>query len=149
MKFFNKKGKNGYDSYDDSYDSSFYRGEDDDDEGAVVGGDFDDDEMPAPAANPAPKAQKPVAPAPGASYGFKLITPGGYQDGPGIVGYLKDGYGMVLNIEELDTAEAQRLIVYLMGALEALDGELKRVSKSTFALAPRQGMLEDVGDGQG
>ena len=151
MGFFNKKGRNGDGDYDfDSYSSgsTFYRPDDDSDD-TVDMDDYDDDTALTPESSAAKEQKVAAAPAQQvASCGPKLISHASYQDGPVIVGYLKEGYCVVLNIEELETTKAQRLIVYLMGALEALDGELKRASKSTFALAPKRGMVQDVGGGQ-
>ena len=152
MAFFQRKPKNGYNSYDDEYDSSFNRGSYEEDEEDVIDG-LDEADQPL---RPAPQQPAPVVPeavaepapaAPGAP-GFALLKPRGYQDGPEIVRFLKKGCGTVLNIEDVDAAEAQRLIVFLLGALEAMEGELKRVNKTTFALAPRRGMMQDGSIGQ-
>lgn len=145
MAFFSRKPKNGYNSYDDdTYDNGFNRGDYEDSEGDVIDG-FDEAE-PTVRPTAAPPAAAPAA-APRApearEAGFALLKPTGYQDGPDIVRYLKAGCGTVLNIEDVEATEAQRLIVFLLGALEAMDGELKRVNKTTFALSPRKGVLRD------
>ena len=144
MAFFSKKPKNGYNSYDDdSYDNSFDRGDYEDGEGDVIDG-FDDAEPTRPTTPPpAAPVAAPHAPEAPRDAGVALLKPRGYQDGPDIVRYLKSGCGTVLNIEDVDATEAQRLIVFLLGALEAMDGELKRVNKTTFALSPRKGVLRD------
>ena len=129
---FFKKSKNDYDSYDDTYDNGFYRGEDEED--GVVGGDMDDE--PAPALT----SKKPAA---NSTSQFKVVKPHGYQDGPAIADYLVDGYTVVLNIEELERPAALRLIDFLLGALQVLGGELRRVTKTTLVLSPRSGDVSD------
>ena len=129
---FFKKPKNDYDSYDDSYDSGFYRAEDEED--GVVGGDFEEE---APALTPAPKK----AASANTTNRLKVIKPHGYQDGPAIADYLVDGYTVVMNIEELESPAALRLIDFLLGALQVLGGELRRVTKTTLVLSPRPGEL--------
>jgi cell division inhibitor SepF len=138
-----KKQKNDYDSYDDSYDNGFYRGDDDEEDG-VVGGDADDE---APA-SPAPVAKRPAA---GNKRQVKVVKPHGYQDGPAIADDLVEGYTVVLNIEEIERQSALRLIDFLLGALQVLGGEFRRVTKTTLVLSPRSGDLseEDIEDEEG
>lgn len=130
------KKKNDYDSYED-YDSGFYRGDEEEEEGVVE--DIDD----TPATLPAPKR-----PSQSAATGnhIKLIKPRNYDDGPMIAGYLMNGYTVVMNIEELDRAAAMRLIDFLLGALEVLDGEFRRLTNTTLVLSPRSG--EVTGEGR-
>lgn len=129
---FFKKSRNDYDSYDDSYDSGFYRAEEEEEDGIV--GDLEDE---TPALNPSPKR---AAPANSANR-LKVVKPRGYQDGPSIADHLVDGYTVVMNIEELERPAALRLIDFLLGALQVLGGELRRVTKTTLVLSPRSGEL--------
>ncbi|MBE6555014.1 MAG: cell division protein SepF [Ruminococcaceae bacterium] len=125
---FAKKPRSDYD-YDD-YDGGFYRGDEDDEDGVVD--DFDDE--------PSGKAP-PKRPTQSAATGnmLKVVKPHNYDDGPAIAGYLMDGYTVVMNIEELERSAAMRLIDFLLGALEVLDGEFRRVTKTTLVLSPRTG----------
>ena len=132
MSIFGKKPKDY--SYDDGYDNGFYRG---DDEDGVVGGDEDADEMPAPA---------PAAPKKAAANGagsLKVVKPRDAQDGLVIADYLSHGFTVVMNIESLERDMIVRLIDFLQGALHVLDGELRRVTKSTFVLSPRKGEVNE------
>ena len=126
---FFKKPRNDYDSYEDSYDNGFYRAEEEED--GIVG-DLEED---APAI--APKR----APSGNSANRLKVFKPRGYQDGPSIADYLVDGYTVVMNIEELERPSALRLIDFLLGALQVLGGELRRVTKTTLVLSPRPGEL--------
>ena len=135
---FAKKPKSNYEAYNDAYDGGFYRGDDGEDEGIV--GDFEEE----PAA-PAPKRTAP--PAAGNANQFKVVKPRGYQEGPNIADYLVDGYTVVLNIEELERSAALRLIDFLLGALQVLGGELRRVTKTTLVLSPRAGELAEEDEG--
>lgn len=128
-----KKRRNDYDSYDDSYDNGFYRGDEDEEDG-VVGGDAEDESMPSV------PAKKPAA---GSSSHFKVIKPRGYQDGPAIADQLVDGYTVVLNIEEIDRQSALRLIDFLLGALQVLGGGFRRVTKTTLVLSPHSDDLAE------
>ena len=66
----------------------------------------------------------------------RTFTPAAYEDASAIVEALKDGRVAVVCIEELDRASFVRIFDYLMGALQALDGELRRVDRETIVLLP-------------
>ena len=66
----------------------------------------------------------------------RTFTPVEYEDTSAIVEALKDGRVAVVCIEELDRAAFVRVFDYLMGALQALDGELRRVDRETIVLLP-------------
>ena len=125
---FLKKRKNDYDTYDDGYDDGFYRDEDDD-EGVI---EDPEDVEDAPAA-PAPKGH---AARPQGGGMFKVVKPHSYQDGAAIVEHLMDGYAVVLNIEEIEKPAVMRLMDFLLGALQVLGGDLKRVSNTTLVISP-------------
>ena len=117
--------KDEFDSYDD-YDSGFYRGDEEELDGVIE--DTEDEPERLPARRP---AQSTATGNP-----LKVVTPRNYDDGPMIAGYLMRGYTVVMNIEELERSHAMRLIDFLLGALEVLDGELRRVTKTTLVLSP-------------
>ena len=66
----------------------------------------------------------------------RTFTPIEYEDASAIVEALKDGRVAVVCIEELDRAAFVRVFDYLMGALQALDAELRRVDRETIVLLP-------------
>ena len=135
---FAKKSKSSYEPYNDSYDGGFYRGDEGEDEGIV--GDFEEEPVaPAPKRNSAPAAS--------GGNQFKVVKPRSYQEGPNIADYLVDGYTVVLNIEEMERPAALRLIDFLLGALQVLGGELRRVTKTTLVLSPRAGELAEEDEG--
>ena len=136
MSIFNKKIKDS--SYNDDYDNGFYGGVTDD---GVL--DDEDDELvpPAPAATPAKKKTN------GGAGALKVVKPRDAQDGLTIADYLMHGYTVVMNIESLEREITIRLIDFLQGALHVLDGELRRVTKTTFVLSPRKGEVTEDGDG--
>lgn len=127
---FVKNKKSDYENYED-YDSGFYRGDEDEEEG-VVDDLLEEEKQPK---------LPPKRPSQSAATGnmLKVVKPRNYDDGPAIAGYLMDGYTVVMDIEGLERAAAMRLIDFLLGALEVLDGELRRVTKTTLVLSPRSG----------
>ncbi len=131
MSIFGKKPKDY--NYNDDYDNDFYRGDEDD---GVVG--EDDEEIAPPSALPPAKKS-----AGGGSGALKVVKPHDAQDGLVIADYLIHGYTVVMNIESLEREITIRLIDFLQGALHVLDGELRRVTKSTFVLSPRKGEVSE------
>lgn len=133
---FFKKSKDYNDAYD-AYDSGFFRG-DEEDEGVVGDDGIEEDTPPMP-----PK--RPVA---ASSNMLKVFKPMDYQDGPVIADYLMDGYKVVMDIEELERSSVMRLIDFLLGVIHVLDGDMRRVTKTTLVLTPRKGELSDDEDDQ-
>ena len=125
---FAKNKRSDYESYED-YDAGFYRGDEDEEDGVVD--DLAAESEKAPAKRPTQSAAT--------GHMLKVVKPHNYDDGPAIAGYLMDGYTVVMNIEELERSAAMRLIDFLLGALEVLDGEFRRVTKTTLVLSPRCG----------
>ena len=66
----------------------------------------------------------------------RTFTPESYADGKDIVDAFKDGRVVVICVEELDRENFVRLFDYLMGAVQALDGELRREDRETVVLLP-------------
>lgn len=129
MSIFSPKKAKEFD-YDDNYDRDFYRP--DSDEGTV--GEVVEEAAPE-------AAQKKSAPV-GAG-ALKVVKPHAPEDGLVIADYLINGFTVVMNIEALDRAIVIRLVDFLQGALHVLDGELRRVTKTTFVLTPNKGILTE------
>ena len=73
----------------------------------------------------------------------RTFTPVGYEDGRDIVEAYKDGRVVVICVEELDKTNFIRLFDYLMGAVQALDGDLRKIDRETVVLLPA-GYDEDI-----
>ncbi|MBE6584625.1 MAG: cell division protein SepF [Ruminococcaceae bacterium] len=66
----------------------------------------------------------------------RTFTPATCQDSQTIVDAYKQGRVVVICIEELDKSNFLRLFDYLMGAVQALDGEFNRIDRDTVVLYP-------------
>lgn len=66
-----------------------------------------------------------------------IMQPYNFDDGHQICDHLKNRKPIVVNIEEMDTSEAQRIIDFLCGSVCALDGKIKKVSNTIFLIVPR------------
>ena len=66
----------------------------------------------------------------------RTFTPMDCNDGPDVVDAMKDERVVVVCVEELDRENFLRLFDYIMGAVQALDGNVHKINKSTVALIP-------------
>ena len=66
----------------------------------------------------------------------KTFSPLTCEDSADIVDAYKEGKVAVICVEELDKPNFLRLFDYLMGAVQALDGELRRLDRDTVVLLP-------------
>jgi len=67
-----------------------------------------------------------------------MIKPVNVEDARSIVNNLLQGKAVVLNMEGLDTALAQRIIDFVSGATYSMDGKLQKISSYIFIATPSQ-----------
>ncbi len=119
--------------------------------------DADDEELleeeqpaaPAPSRkHKEPKASAEEAPTPQSMAGMKMIVyhPVAYDDAQSIADNLKNHKPVIVNMEELDGACAQRVLDFLLGSVYALDGTISKISRGIFLVAPRNCDVVDNGD---
>ncbi len=67
---------------------------------------------------------------------IRVIRPEAFEEVSTVADHLISGCTVVLNVEVLDFTTIQRMLDFLNGVTYCLDGEIKRVSPSTFIIAP-------------
>lgn len=69
---------------------------------------------------------------------IKLVVyePSKYEEAPKIVEDLKNRKLIVINLEEMEIESKKQIFDFLNGAIYALDGNIQKVSKDIFILAP-------------
>lgn len=65
-----------------------------------------------------------------------VFQPQTYDDTQTIIDNLKNGKPVIVNLETLNPDIAQRVLDFIGGAIYALDGNVRKVSKGIFLLAP-------------
>ena len=91
---------------------------------------------------PAPMPQKPIAPAKPA---VKYYSPAELADRQKAVAKLAEGYIVILlDVDQLDKDVFLRFFDYVMGAVQALEGDVLRINKSTLALIPYGANVDDI-----
>jgi cell division inhibitor SepF len=84
-----------------------------------------------------PKKKAKVVNIHSAAYAkIMLCQPYSYDDAQTVIDHLKNRRPVVLNLEALDGAMAQRILDFTSGAAYALDGNVQKVSKSIFIVVP-------------
>ena len=73
----------------------------------------------------------------------RIFVPATCVDSQEIVEAYKEGRVVIICVEELDRDNFLRLFDYVMGAVQALDGELCRIDRDTVVLLP-YGVDEDI-----
>lgn len=65
-----------------------------------------------------------------------IYEPSDFEEAPSIVDNLKNRKPVIINLENLDQELAKKIFDFLNGAVYALDGNIQKVSKGIFILAP-------------
>jgi cell division inhibitor SepF len=66
-----------------------------------------------------------------------VYEPTSYDDAPTIVNSLKTRNAVVVNLENIHDPEVSKTIFhFLNGAIYAMDGDIRKISKAIFVLAP-------------
>lgn len=79
---------------------------------------------------------------------LKMIVyhPVSYEDTQNIIDNLKSRKPVIVNMEELDLDCAQRILDFIAGAIYALNGNIQKISRGIFVVAPTN--YEIIGNGE-
>ncbi len=65
-----------------------------------------------------------------------VYEPANFEESSNIVDNLKNRKPVIINLENLDQELARKIFDFVSGAIYALDGNIKKVSRAIFVLAP-------------
>ncbi len=65
-----------------------------------------------------------------------IYKPTSYDDTQSIVDNLRDQRPIIVNLDELETDVAQRILDFVSGAVYALSGSIRKAAKNIFVVAP-------------
>jgi len=77
-----------------------------------------------------------VSQNPDSNIELKVVRPESFEEVSDIADYLIEGCTVVLNVEILDKASTIRMLDFLNGVTYTKDGEIKKVSQSTYIITP-------------
>lgn len=86
-------------------------------------------------------------PMPAARSKLIVYRPESYEDTMSIIGSLKSRKPIILNMESIDIAIAQRILDFMSGAVSAMGGDIRKISNKIFAVVPAD--YEIVGNSDG
>jgi cell division inhibitor SepF len=115
-----------YDAYDDDYDEPAARPEtsDHDERSAAV----------TPLRTPVARVVRDVEV--GALHRITTIHPRTYNEAKNIGESFRDGTPVIMNLTDLDDADAKRLVDFAAGLVFGLHGAIERVTSKVFLLSP-------------
>ena len=65
-----------------------------------------------------------------------IYKPLSYEDTQNIIDNLKEKKSIVVNLDDLDTDVAQRILDFISGAVYALNGSIRKAARNIFVIAP-------------
>jgi cell division inhibitor SepF len=89
---------------------------------------------PAPAPAPAPA---PTPAPPRDAYRITTVHPSTYNEARTIGEAYRDGRPVIMNLTDLDDADAKRLVDFAAGLIFGLRGSIERVTAKVFLLSPQ------------
>jgi len=95
----------------------------------------------------APTKPKPAAPRPRRSADMSEIVtlePQGYQDAKEVAAHFRQGVPVIVNIGALSEADARKMLDFMIGLKEGLEGTVKRVTPKVFLLSPASVTVTDA-----
>jgi len=95
---------------------------------------IDDHRRPAPKA--VPQAQSDV-------YRIETVTPRTYNDARTVGEHYRSGVPVIMNLSEIDDADAKHLVDFAAGLVFAVHGSINRVTAKVFLLSPENVLVTD------
>lgn len=102
------------------------------------------------------RKQGRVVPMPSTSNKMRMLVfqPSSYEEAECIIDNLKARKPVVMNLDELEIELGQRILDFVGGAVYALGGDIKKVARSIFVVAPSnvdisQNINEHIGNREG
>jgi cell division inhibitor SepF len=99
---------------------------------------FYEEEYDEPEEEPRVSRRKPkVVPMPSSGRMRMLVfQPNSYEEAESIIDNLKARKPVIMNLDELEIELAQRILDFVGGAVYSLNGDIKKVARSIFVVAP-------------
>ena len=126
----------GNEDYDDEYDEEYDEAEEEEQPKKSLFGrnrDADAEEAPRPKITPISRSKRITT---GGGMKVRVIKPQSFEDTRDIAESLLADRTVILNMEGIDLALAQRIIDFISGSCYAIDGNLQKVSNYIFLITP-------------
>ena len=94
------------------------------------------------AAKPKPSAPKPRRAADMSE--IVTLDPASYADAKEVAAHFRSGVPVIVNIGSMSEADAKRMLDFMIGLKEGLEGHLRRVTPKVFLLSPQNVAVTDA-----
>lgn len=84
------------------------------------------------------RRQAKITPLPTSTSKLKMLVfqPSSYEEAESIIDNLKARKPVIMNLDELELELGQRILDFVGGAVYSLNGDIKKVARSIFVVAP-------------
>lgn len=72
----------------------------------------------------------------GSSVQIAVVRPRNFRDAATIGSYFRQEIPVIINLEDMDKAEATRIIDFVSGLILGLRGDIERISRRSFLIVP-------------
>jgi cell division inhibitor SepF len=76
-----------------------------------------------------------------------IVRPRNFRDAATVGEYYRQGIPVIINLEDMDNADATRIIDFASGLILGLCGDLERLSRRTFLIVPADATIITAHDG--
>ncbi|HEY6492726.1 MAG TPA: cell division protein SepF [Trebonia sp.] len=83
----------------------------------------------------------------GNDFQIAIVRPRNFRDAATVGDYYRQEIPVIINLEDMDTADATRIIDFISGLILGLCGDLERISRRTFLIVPPGATIITAHDG--
>jgi cell division inhibitor SepF len=76
-----------------------------------------------------------------------IVRPRNFRDGATVGEYYRQGIPVIINLEDMDNADATRIIDFVSGLILGLCGDIERLSRRAFLIVPGDATILTTHDG--
>jgi cell division inhibitor SepF len=76
-----------------------------------------------------------------------IVRPRNFRDAATVGEYYRQGIPVIINLEDMDNAEATRIIDFVSGLILGLCGDIERLSRRAFLIVPPDSTILTAHDG--
>jgi cell division inhibitor SepF len=77
------------------------------------------------------------------------LDPQTYADAKEVAAHYRTGVPVIVNIGAMSEADAKRMLDFMIGLKEGLEGQLRRVTSKVFLLSPHNVSVNDADSDEG
>ena len=76
-----------------------------------------------------------------------IVRPRNFRDSATVGEYYRQGIPVIINVEDLENADARRIVDFVSGLVLGLCGDIERISRRTYLIVPADSAILTTHDG--